>query len=116
MDEDKNRGVAEHDIYQRHAEMCQVFSHPKRLEIINVLREREMTVGQLAGHLGLSPANLSQHLSMMKERRVLESRREGNAVLYRVANSKLLSAFDLLRQILLEQLRAEGKLAEGVAR
>ena len=116
MEEKGNKGVAEQDIYLRHAEMCQVFSHPKRLEIINVLREGEVTVGQLAEKVRLSPANLSQHLSMMKERRVLESRREGNAVLYRVANPKLFSAFDLLRQILLEQLRAEGRLAEGVAR
>lgn len=75
-------------IYVYHAEMCQVFSHPKRLEAINVLRDGEMTVTELSQKLGLSLGNLSQHLSMMKERRILISRKEGNMVYYRIANPK----------------------------
>ena len=50
----------EEQIYQYHAEMCQVFSHPKRLEAINVLRDGEMSVSELAQNLGLTVGNLSQ--------------------------------------------------------
>jgi len=97
-------------IYVYHAEMCKVLSHPKRLEAINVLREGEMTVGELAERLHLTPANLSQHLAMMKERRILVSRKEGNAVYYRVNNPRMLAAFDLLREILFEQIRGDAAL------
>ena len=78
----------EDQIYAYHAEMCQVFSHPKRLEVINILRDGEMSVGELAQKLELGQGNLSQHLSMMKERRILLSRKEGNVVYYRIANPK----------------------------
>ncbi len=97
-------------LYAYHAEMCQVFSHPKRLELINVLRDREMSAGELGQVLGLAPANLSQHLTMMKERRILISRKEGNMVYYRVNDLRFLQAFDLLRTILFDQLRRNGAL------
>lgn len=97
-------------IYSYHAELCKVFSHPTRLQIINILRNAEKTVGDMARMLGVSFGNLSQHLSMMRERRILKARKAGNQVYYRVANSKMLKAFDLLREILLEQIEKESQL------
>ena len=103
----------EDQIYFYHAEMCKVFSHPKRLELINVLREKEMSVGDLSRRLGLTPANLSQHLAMMRQRRILVSRKEGNMVYYRIANPRLLEAFDMLREILFEQIRRDAAVIRG---
>lgn len=100
-------------IYFYHAEMCKVFSHPKRLELIDILREKEMNVGELSQKLGLPIGNLSQHLAMMRERRILVSRKEGNVVYYRIANLRLLKAFDLLREILFEQIRQDAVLIHG---
>ncbi len=100
----------EEQIYQYHAEMCKVFSHPKRLELINTIRDQEMSAGDLGERLGLTPAALSQHLTMMKERRILASRKEGNSVYYRIANPRLLEAFDLLREIMFEQIRRDAAL------
>ena len=97
-------------IYHYHAEMCKVFSHPKRLELIDTLRDREMSVGELSEKLKIAPANLSQHLAMMRERRILVARKEGNAVYYRIANPRLLQAFDMLREMLFEQLRKDSAL------
>ncbi len=106
-------GAKEKALCAHHAEMCQVFSHPTRLEILCVLRGREMSVGELAKTLSLGMGNLSQHLAMMRERRILESRKAGNQVFYRVANMKLLKAFDLLREILLEQIEEQSRLLSG---
>jgi len=103
-------------IYVYHAEMCKVFSHPKRLELIDILREKEMSAGALGEKLGLAAANLSQHLAMMKERRILVSRKEGNVVYYRIANPRLLQAFDLLREILFQQIRQDAALLEVKAK
>ncbi len=100
-------------IYAYHAEMCKVFSHPKRLELINILRDKEISAGELGERLGLTPANLSQHLTMMRERRILVSKKEGNMVDYRIADPRLLEAFDLLREILFERIRQDAALIQG---
>ena len=100
-------------IYTYHAEMCKVFSHPKRLELIDVLRNKEMSVNELAEDLKLVPSNLSQHLAMMRERRILVTRKVGGAVFYRVANPKLLQIFDMLRELLFEQIRQDSLLIQS---
>ena len=102
----------EDQIYAYHAEMCKVFSHPKRLELINTLRDAEMSAGELGIRLEMAPANLSQHLTMMRERRILTSRKEGNMVYYRIANPRFIEAFDLLREILFEQIRQDAALIQ----
>src|SRR3989304_5678863 len=86
----------ERELYKCHAEMCKVFSHPTRLQILNALREREMSVSDMAARFQVTIGNLSQHLNMMKQRRVLASRKEGNVVFYRLANPKKPRGFDLL--------------------
>ncbi len=103
----------EDQIYAYHAEMCQVLSHPKRLEAINVLRDGEMSVTDLSQKLGLTVGNLSQHLSMMKERHVLLTRKEGNMVYYRIANPKLIRCFDMMREMLFEQIRQDAALLDA---
>ncbi|MBI4180846.1 MAG: winged helix-turn-helix transcriptional regulator [Chloroflexi bacterium] len=100
-------------LYAYHAEMCKVFSHPKRLELIDLLRNNEMSAGELGASLGLAPANLSQHLTMMRERHLLVYRKEGNMTYYRIANPRLLEAFDLLREILFEQIRQDAVLIQN---
>lgn len=105
----------ENQVYSYHAEMCKVFSHAKRLELIELLRNEEMSVGELSQKLGLTPANLSQHLAMMRERRMLTSRRQGNVVYYRIANPKVLQAFDILQDMLFEQLRRDAALIRDLA-
>ena len=71
-----------------------------------------MTVTELAEKLGLTVGNLSQHLSMMKERHILLSRKEGNMVYYRIANPKLIRCFDMMREMLFEQIRQDAALLE----
>ncbi len=99
-------------LYEHHAEMCKVFSNATRLMILNVLRESEMTVAAIAEQLGVALGTVSPHLLMMKQRRVLVSRKQGNQVFYRLANPKMLQAFDLIREILYEQMQHQGRLAK----
>ena len=110
MPRTQHSAAMERELYQCHADMCKVFSHPTRLELLNVLREKEMSVGDLASRLNVAIGNLSQHLNMMKQRRVLASRKDGNVVYYRLANPKMLRAFDLIREILLEGMQRQSVL------
>jgi DNA-binding transcriptional ArsR family regulator len=103
-------------VYERHAEMCKVFSNPTRLMILNVLRDGEMTVATLAQTLGIALGTVSPHLLMMKRQRVLLSRKQGNQVFYSLANPKMLQAFDLIREMLYEQMNQEGILTRHLGK
>lgn len=103
-------------LYERHAEMCKVFSNPTRLMILNVLRDAEMTVAAVAEKLGIAMGTVSPHLLMMKRQHVLVSRKQGNQVFYRLVNARMLKAFDLIREVLYEQMRQEGNLTRHLGR
>ncbi len=108
-----NKNHLDKRIFELHATVCKTLSHPKRLEIIDVLRdEKEMGVTELAKKLNITKANVSQHLSLMRQQNMVKTRRDGVAILYSLANPKILIAYDALRKTLKEQLKADGKLLE----
>jgi DNA-binding transcriptional ArsR family regulator len=91
-------------IYELHAEVCKTLANPKRIEIINLLRSGEKSVASLLEATGLLKANLSQHLSIMRQKGMIHARKEGLNVFYRIANPKIVKACDLMREVLFEQL------------
>ena len=99
-------------IFDLHARICRTFSHPKRLEILNLLRDGELPVSHLAEQMGVSLANVSQHLAVLRDKGVVVTRREGVSVYYRVSNPKIIQACDLMREVLFEQLAHSGQLAQ----
>ena len=94
------------EIYKIHAEMCKVFSNPTRLEILNLLSDKEMSVTELIKKTKLSQANISQHLSIMKSKGIVISDRKGKNIYYRLTNPKIIKAFDIIREVLRERLRS----------
>src|SRR3989339_1043017 len=94
------------ELYQIHAEMCKVFSNSTRLEILNLLRDKEMSVTGLIKKTKLSQANISQHLSIMKSKGIAASNRKGKNIYYRLINPKIIKAFDIIRDVLSERLRS----------
>ena len=101
------------EIYELHANICKIFSNAKRLEIINTLKDKEMSASELIEKIGLSKANLSQHMSVLKLKGVILTRREGINIYYRIANPKILQACQLIREALFEQVREKGKMISG---
>ena len=94
------------ELYQIHAELCKVFSNPTRLEILNLLRDKELSVTELIEKTKLSQANISQHLSIMKSKGIVISDRKGKNIYYRLTNPKIIKAFDIIREVLSERLRS----------
>lgn len=108
---DKN--PLEKRIFELHARVCKILSHPKRLEIIELLRDnKEFGVSEISKKLEITKANASQHLALMRQQNIVKTRREGIHVLYSLANPKILIAYDSLRKALKEQLEDNGKLLE----
>lgn len=100
------------NLYCTHAEMCKVFSNPTRLEILNLLRDKEMSVTELIKKTKLSQANISQHLSIMKSKGIVTSNRVGKNIYYKLTNPKIIRAFDIIREVLKERLRKNEKIAK----
>ncbi|MGQ9731926.1 MAG: ArsR/SmtB family transcription factor [Candidatus Zipacnadales bacterium] len=102
------------EAFELQANICKCFSHPKRLEILCALKLGEKSFAELLVATGLSKANLSQHLSIMRDRAILNARREGQHVYFSVANPKIIQACELMHEVLCEQLEAQRKAANLV--
>ena len=62
----KKRSNNNHEVYERQAVICKAFANPTRLHLIDLLTKRECWAAELQESLGISKANLSQHLAILK--------------------------------------------------
>lgn len=97
-------------IYELQAEICKTLASPKRLEIINALKDGEKTVTDLVDTLGVPKANVSQHLAVMRHKGVLKARREGVNIFYSLVNPKVVQACTLMKEVLTEQVKQNSRL------
>ncbi len=101
-------------LHELHARVCKAIADPKRLLIINELRDKELSVSDLCESLSLSQSNASQHLAVLRERGVVSTRRDGTTIYYTLRSQKVVQAVDLLREFMTESLTEQGRLGEGV--
>lgn len=92
------------EINQLHARVCKALADPKRLLIINELRDGPRPVGDIAETLGISQPNVSRHLALLRDRGFVTAQRSGSSVRYGLASPKILRAVDLLREFMAEDL------------
>ena len=76
-------------VFYLHAQTCKTLSHPKRLQILNILRYDELSAGDIVKKMKISKANLSQHLGRMRDAGILEARRDGVSIHYRILSPKV---------------------------
>ena len=100
------------EIFELKADLCKTFADPKRLIIIDELRNREKTVGELTKSLATSQAVVSRHLAILRDKGVVQPRRSGNNVYYSLTDSKIVQACDLVHQILLDRIEKNRMLTE----
>ena len=99
-------------LYELQSEVCKTLASAKRIEILNALKDGEKTVSELVEILGVPKANVSQHLAVMRHKGILKSRREGINMYYSVSNLKVIQACILMKEVLVDQMKEKGKLAE----
>ena len=100
------------ELFKLKAELCKTFADPKRLAIINELRGGEKMVGEIAQALAIPHAVASRHLALLRNRGVVLPRRDGTNVYYRLADSTIIAACDLIHQLFLNSLAENKELAE----
>lgn len=77
-------------------------AHPLRLKILCLLGEKEISVQDIVGEVGTSQSNISQHLAILREKRVLAIRKEANHVYYRISDLRTIKLVGLMREVFCE--------------
>jgi ArsR family transcriptional regulator len=99
--------------YQFHAEVCKSIVHPKRLEILDHLRDRERNVNELAQLMEVPAANVSQHLAILRNSGVVQKRVEGTTAYYSLIDQRVVEALDLMSRVMEEQLATRREAMES---
>ena len=102
------------NIFLLHANICKTLANPRRLEILNALRNDELTATQLTQNIHISKANLSQHMSILIQKGVVLSRREGINVFYKLSDERITKACDLMREVLIKNLEQNSHLLKDI--
>jgi ArsR family transcriptional regulator len=103
------------EIYQLHAEICQALSDPNRILILYELRDGPRNVGDLVESLRLSQPTVSRHLTVLRDRRMVLTARDGTNVYYTIADKRVIEALDLLRGVLAGALEQRTALVAEMA-
>ena len=91
-------------VHEMKANLFRVLGHPARVRILELLRGGERSVGALQAELGLDSGGTSQHLSALRRIGLVESRREGTSVFYRVDDEHVFELLEAGRAIITRQL------------
>jgi DNA-binding transcriptional ArsR family regulator len=102
-------------IYRLKADFFRLLGHPARVRVLELLRDRERSVGELQVELGLDSSGTSQHLTAMRKQGVLESRRAGTSVFYSVKDPRIFQLLEISKQILTAQLEETTALLDDLA-
>lgn len=81
------------------ANTLKAISHPLRLKILCNLNKDELTVHEILQQTGTTQSNISQHLNHLKDKGILESRREANRVYYRIGDKQLLQIMQMMNEV-----------------
>ena len=80
--------MADKKIIELHADVCKVLGHPLRIEVIDLLQDKELCFTDILEITGGLKSNLSQHLSVMTKKGILKSRRGGQCIYFSLSSEK----------------------------
>jgi len=109
-----NETGADLRVFELQAEIYQTLANPKRLQIVHLLKGAELSVTEIVNAMGIPKANASQHLSLMRQKGIILSRREGTSIFYRLSSPKITEACALMREVLLTLLAGQETLSRSI--
>jgi DNA-binding transcriptional ArsR family regulator len=96
-------------LYKLKAEFFKTLGHPARIRVLELLAERDRTVGELLPEVGLESSNLSQQLGVLRRAGVVVASKNGNTVSYSIASPAVAELLAVARKVL------TGMLGEHIA-
>ena len=110
---DENKKLL-HKVFEMQCEICKALGHPLRIAIVDMLKDQEASAAELIAGLGLSKANLSKHMAMLAHGGIVDSRKEGRQIFYRLTDPDIHRACTIMRSILYRRLKEGEKLASAI--
>jgi ArsR family transcriptional regulator, virulence genes transcriptional regulator len=99
-------------IFEIQAELCRAMGNPLRMEIMHLLRAEPMNVNDIASATHTHQATVSRNLSTLRNAGIIIVHREGTNAIYQIANPKIMSVCDMMREVLTEQIGERSKLMD----
>ena len=106
-----NGRQVDREIYVLQSRICKAFANPIRLELLDLLAERDWFAAELLERLDISNPNLSQHLAVLRSAGVVSTRRQGKQLLCSLAMHQVKSACKIIRDVLRTQINSRHSLA-----
>jgi DNA-binding transcriptional ArsR family regulator len=106
-----NKDALQAEVFERQARICKAFANSTRLRMLDLLGKRDWGAAELQEELGISKANLSQHIAVLKGAGIVGARREGKAVYFSLTMPEVKSACQLIRDVLRAQIRDGRRLS-----
>ncbi len=98
------------------SEIFQGLANPTRIAIVELLRDGELSAGKLIEKLGIEQANASQHLSVLRAKQIVVSRKVANQVFYSIRDHALIEVLDILRRYFYSQLSSTVSMLRQAAK
>lgn len=101
-------------LFEKQAEIAKAIAHPLRIAIIDFLKDGEQCVCDIAEHIGSERSNVSRHLAVMVKAGVLEYRKEGLKVIYKLKTPCVLRFFSCISKVLKQQVKENELLLKAL--
>ena len=101
-------------LFEKQAEVVKSIAHPLRIAVIDFLKDGEQCVCDIADYIGAERSNVSRHLSVMVNSGVLDSRKDGLKMIYRLKTPCVVNFMSCVTEVLAEQLRGDLQLLEQI--
>jgi len=100
------------EVSRLEADLCSALADPTRILILYSLGEKPRNVNELAAELGITQPSTSRHLKILRDRRLVQTERQGTSITYEISDQRLLQALDLLRSVLRDRIAYNANLME----
>ena len=107
---DENKRV----LFEKQAEVVKSIAHPLRIAVLDFLKDGEQCVCDIADFINAERSNVSRHLSVMVASGILESRKDGLKMIYRLKTPCILNFISCVTEVLAEQIRGDLLLLEHI--
>jgi DNA-binding transcriptional ArsR family regulator len=101
-------------LYQLKAEFFKNLSHPARIRVLELLSQRDHSVAEMVREVGIEPANLSQHLAVLRRSGLVTSRKEGATVIYSPTSPYVAELLSVARRILTGVITDQAELLDDL--
>lgn len=104
----------EEKILKLEAEIFRALAHPVRLKIVEYLKDREKCVCEIFPYLKMEQSHVSKHLAILRKAGIVDIRREGKNIFYKLKNQQVIELFNCVKNVLRKEIKEKQKLLEKI--